>query len=293
MQQFIHCHNFMNTPIEYFPICFTQGIAAAHYHLDSFVEYVGRLPTPTSRTTKAHYISYKQVGRVVLRHDDRRPYSTQLAGTYKAYLVFYKQVNLLANLNTCSLPDNLNLVTWHKTRVISRVKASPSTPTPANRSRARARKPKAPAKRATSTKQDKTSPISVPPSSVATDARRPVTRSTSQQRSDTASATTSDATPLGTDTAGDTASAAPSSSQDAVPTPDPAVDAAKTRTSTRPPLITPVSQTYPLNYDTEAYLDTSEEEDNGSKGKSVNLCYYHSFSSFLSFLCCMLATYRP
>ena len=202
-------------------------------------------------------------------------------------------MNLLANLNTCSLPENLNLVTWHKTRVISRVKASPLTPTPANRSRARGRKSKFPAKRATSTTQDKTSPISVSPSSVSTEARRPVTRSTSQQRSDSTSATTYDSTPLGTDTAGDTASAAPSSAPDPGPTPDPAGDAAETRTSTRPPLIMPVSQTYRLNYDTEAYLETSEEEDNGSKGKSVNLCYYHSFSSFLSFLCCMLATYRP
>ena len=283
----------MNTPIEYFPISLTQGIAAAHYHLDSFVEYVGRLPMPTSRTTKAHYISYKQVGTLVLRHDDRRPYSTQLEGTYKAYLVFYKQMNLLANLNTCSLPANLNLVTWHKTRVIARVKASPSTPTPANRSRARGRKSKVPAKRATSTKQDKTSPISVAPTSVATEARRPVTRSTSQQISESASATTYDSTPLGTDTAGDKPSAAPSSAPDPGPTADPAGDAAETSTSTRPPLITPVSQNYPLNYDTEAYLETSEEEDNGSKGKSVNLCNYHSFSSFLSFLCCMLATYRP
>ena len=88
------------------------------------MEYVGLLPMPQSKTTCAHYISYKSIGHDFIRHDDRRAYMTRIEGEYKAYLIFYRQAGVEANINTMVIPPEINLPVCHKTRILNR--ANPS-----------------------------------------------------------------------------------------------------------------------------------------------------------------------
>ena len=205
---------------------------------------------------------------VVVRHDDRRPYSTTLQGTYKAYLVFYKQVNLLGNLSTCCLPSDYIFTTWNKTRVISRIRASPSTPSPATRGQRRGRKPKNPVKRTSDTKKQIPAPKSPKPTTVTTPAGRPVTRSSAQKSSPTSASPTKKSTAMDSNTSADLSSPSSQALTDQSASTAANDEVAQPTSSTRPPLITPDPDNYPVDYDTEKYIDTSEDEDNASKGTS-------------------------
>ena len=93
--------------------------------MDSFVEYVGRLPTVNFKMTKAHYISYKLLGSQFVRHNDRQAYTTMITGQYKAYLLFYRQIGFEGTLNPTCIPADLNLPVWHKSKPLNR---QPPTP---------------------------------------------------------------------------------------------------------------------------------------------------------------------
>ena len=279
------------------------------------MEYVGCLPTPQSKTTRAHYISYKNIGNEFIRQDDRRAYTTRIEGEYKAYLIFYRQAGVEANINTTVIPPEINLPVWHKTRILNI--SNPSAPIRApcggcgagvhgGRARGRGHPVKsvsAPAKSVsasaanTRNKRKSTSPKKIihrgqlphPPQ---TPSIEPFTWRITRQSSKTSPVTSSpkpsivdennnitDQMDTGETNTEQPQPHAPSSKDNAnnkttssVETTENPSDTANippgSDPSLRLPLIT-TSEEYPLDYDTEKYLDTSEEEEENTKGQNT------------------------
>ena len=277
------------------------------------MEYVGRLPTPQSKTTRAHYISYKNIGRDFIRHDDRRAYTTRIEGEYKAYLIFYRQAGVEGNINTTVIPPEINLPVWHKTRVINRAnpsaslrgsrggrgaggrggrgrgrgRAGKSVPAPARsvsspatnrRNKRKASSPKKiihrgqlpqpphtasiePFTRRITRQTSKVSPVTSSPNPSIVDENNNVT--THMDTGESNPVDPEPEAPSSKDTLNDNTTSSMETSENTSETANvqPGSDP-----SLRPPLISNKDD-YPLDYDMEKYLDTSEEEEENTKGQ--------------------------
>ena len=62
------------------------------YELVAFIEYVGRLPAVDSKRVRAHYIGYRKIRMQWIRNDDDKCHLTQVEGSYKMNMAFYKRV---------------------------------------------------------------------------------------------------------------------------------------------------------------------------------------------------------
>ena len=67
-----------------------------HYNLESFIEYIGRIPTIRMRETsvRAHYVCYKKVEAQWLRMDDSTVHKVDLMTDYNINLLFYRRANV-------------------------------------------------------------------------------------------------------------------------------------------------------------------------------------------------------
>ena len=67
-----------------------------HYNLESFIEYIGRIPSIRTRETsvRAHYVCYKKVEAQWLRMDDASVHKVDLMTDYNINLLFYRRANV-------------------------------------------------------------------------------------------------------------------------------------------------------------------------------------------------------
>ena len=81
----------MNISSEY--LC---RIFQVHYTLDSFIQYVGRLPTSRtrSRNVRGHYIGFRRMGQQWYRFDDGVVHKINIQRRYNVNLVFYRRQDI-------------------------------------------------------------------------------------------------------------------------------------------------------------------------------------------------------
>ena len=79
------------------------------YHLDSFLQYVGQLPTIATHDYRIcrHYIAFKKVNDTFVRFNDGLVHKVELEVDYTVNLLFYQRddVQLMVwDLNFCKIP---------------------------------------------------------------------------------------------------------------------------------------------------------------------------------------------
>ena len=62
------------------------------YHLDSFIQYVGQLPTIATHDYRicGHYIAFKKVNDTFIRFNDGMVHEVELEDDYTVNLLFYR-----------------------------------------------------------------------------------------------------------------------------------------------------------------------------------------------------------
>ena len=92
-----------------------------HYSLDSFVQYVGRLPvSPLSskaKTVQAHYIAFRKIDEEWFRFDDAVVHRVELQQRYSVSLIVYRQARVPAYFNHVDL-DNVPML--QRSRILNR-----------------------------------------------------------------------------------------------------------------------------------------------------------------------------
>ena len=78
------------------------------YQLDSFIKFIGRLPTVTTRENRirAHYVRYQKLNDTFMCFDDAHINRVLLDREYKVNLLFYKR----ANTPAVNWPMDLDLI---------------------------------------------------------------------------------------------------------------------------------------------------------------------------------------
>ena len=78
------------------------------YQLDSFIEFIGRLPTVTTgeNRIRVHYVGYQKLNDTFMHFDDTRVNHVLLDHEYKVNLLFYKR----ANTPAVNWPMDLELI---------------------------------------------------------------------------------------------------------------------------------------------------------------------------------------
>ena len=93
------------------------------YQLDSFIQYVGRLPTTCThdRSVRAHYISFRHMGDASYHFDDGVVHKVNLARAYLVNLVMYR----LSTVHAYEPPMSLeNIPELGKSVILNRKKST-------------------------------------------------------------------------------------------------------------------------------------------------------------------------
>ena len=92
----------MNIKLEYCKCTHTHVLFIPHehirrifqvlYHLDSFIQYLGQLPTIATRDYRihGHYIAFKKVNDMFIRFNDGMVHEVELEVDYTVNLLFYR-----------------------------------------------------------------------------------------------------------------------------------------------------------------------------------------------------------